>query len=623
MQSCPLMLASRGLVLLLCLAACAEPVPPLPEVVPRISQTIPGQVEFFAAHILDDPGMTLASYAVGNDGACNGAFIGPNLFMGAAHCGIDISTVTKTVYPDLDVATPAHEFVDCKMILQHFDPPLNGSDIQLRYCDDFVLSDGTPIAPGDYFGYLDFDLRDPVYAGDEGIYSLFLLPFNGISHWPVLWAPGEQFWWSGGPPQPWVVQADIWGVQGVSGSAAIAGDTHQWVVPPTALVSVSGSTRTFYRSLGAVLANESVTPNASATSPQVHDARIMMLGLDPRDYEAPLDGDGNGVLDLQQDIESTVGERLRDLYRFGFESRRNNAHWNRGPNTGLTVGVMHGGAVGYLLHWGAQPATVAVHEGVSLRPHTTYAISLEVDVFWAESPTDNFGIQLLDAAGQPDGAITWIDAPAGAQALHAEFETGADPQQLAVSVDSGWFGEIHEIAVREACADLDLDTHDQRKIWRDPNTGGHAMIVAGDDGADMEWELWVDDLYAASTKMLGAVPGHRYDLCLQAQAGPTTPLSANQQLQVDVTGTSGSIASATAGIGALKRSVCVQVTASAGTTLTLAKTAGPANTSIVVDDISVECLDCPLSRNCEVPGEETSSVTAGETSSAGDDSSSG
>lgn len=595
----------RTLPLLFALAACAtsEDGDAL-EVEPRVSQIIPGEVEFFTDHELDDPGMTLAAYALGNDGGCNGAFIGPNLYMTAAHCGADQSSVTKTVYEYGDLGRPHHDYATCKFVLQHFDPPLVGSDISLMYCDDMLLADGSFIPPGDFYGYLDFDLRDPVDADDEGNYSLFLRPFPNIAHWPVFWSPGTKFWWDAGPPNPWVVKADIWGELGVSGSAVLAADSDQWIVPPTALVG--NGERTFYRSLGMVLANESVTSNAQAqangNADQVHDSRITALGLNPRDYEAPLDADGNGVMDLQQDIEGLRGERPRSLYRFGFESRRNNAQWSLGPSSFVSVGVSSPmGPWGTIDAWNGAADVVATHESLPLPSGGTFYLSIRLYTSWAQEPPDNLRVRVLDDLGNEVASPVLLSAAGGDQTLNAELETYATGARLEISTESGWLGSIYEVTLRDACDDLDLDTHDQRKLWRDETTQGPAMTVPGDDGVKAEWELWLDPQYAATTTMLGAIEGRSYELCLDTQAGPSANLSAVQDLEVEIADKFQVIDSQTFGVSAFLKRRCMQFTAGNSTRVSLRRLSGPATTTVALDNLSLECLDCDLKVAC-APG---------------------
>ena len=123
-----------------------------------------GQVEVFAARYLVDSGQTYASYAIGTTG-CSGALLGPNLYMTAAHCGQNQSvTVSFRTYREQDARQPDELSVQCtglyQNLSQHPDKDIDMTDIALFWCDDVELEDGTSIAPGDLFGYLDVDLRD-------------------------------------------------------------------------------------------------------------------------------------------------------------------------------------------------------------------------------------------------------------------------------------------------------------------------------------------------------------------------------------------------------------------------------------------------------------------------------
>ena len=561
---------------------------------PRLAAEIPGKVELFAGHVLDDPAMTLASYAVGDDGKCNGAFIGPNLYLGAAHCDIDEPRVSKTVYPDQDVATADWMYVDCQMLLQHEETlpsdPVGHSDIQLNYCPDIVVN-GQVVAPGDYFGYLDLDLRHFEAADDHGVYSLFYLPFNGLWHWPVLWAPGTDLSKQAPDPADLRLWADVWGEPGVEGSAVLSADAHRWAVAPTA--NVGGPGHGSQMSMADAAALGQVAPNSATSSPQIIDARVLALGLNPAAYEGPLDGDGDGIFDLQNDLERIRGEKRRDVFHFGFESRRKNALWTLGQwgHLAETISPTAGpqGHIEYFSYNGTE--LIASHTELNLRPSTTYAISIRAHVTYAAHIQDNILVAINDNSGAPT-PHEWVDLqPYGVTTTNLVLTTGPWPGELALFTNGGFDAEIDEIVVRRAERAIDLDMHDERRLWRDLGTGGPAMVTAGDDAADLEWELWLDDQHIARSDLLGFIDGEAYRVCFDVEegAGSTDP----QHLQVAVFDAGGYVDSDVIAVTPGTTTHCFEFVAGMATELEFSRVTGGVPGGVTVDDIAIGCTECP------------------------------
>ena len=499
------------------------------------------QVETFASRYLEDANQTYASFAIGTTG-CSGALLGPNIYMTAAHCGQNESiTVYFRTYREQDPHQPDQRSVRCSGLYQnlpiHPDGDIDLTDIALFWCEDIELEDGTSIAPGDLFGYLDVDLRD--HTSISSWYSPWWndVVDEGLSG-TLLWSEGSDMQLQNTNYWPYRLELnDMWGNPGSSGSAVISADNHR-IFTLTSSAARDNTWRGFYMSLQNALRYGKIAPNSAHSVDSIQDANIRSLGLNPSDYEGLIDADSDGIFDIQADLESLSMPPTMDHYWLGFESRPRNAGWSLGSRAKL-----------YPDHWTAPgPAygilyidttdgiegveEVASNERIPLEADTTYRVQLIYTVWSGSGQGLSFSVE----DGQSSSTAVDLDTSQIGGYTHQSFSytTGADPEVISLKAQSAVSVGVYYLSIIAEGAVMDFDTDARRQGWRNAHTGSRAWFLPDGVQSGINWALAVqrtDELDASQdwsvrNEHLALVEGASYKICFQHRVDPASSATA-------------------------------------------------------------------------------------------------
>ena len=484
-----------------------------------------------------------AAWASPDTPGCSGTMIAPNLLMVASHCGADWRTeieVQGRVYRDRDLGQKLEEDYDCSLLFHTFPE----TDLAIYHC---------PPAPGelslgDRFGWADVDVSH-VYEGQIlfSVFSNSLVSFApGVPQHLLTLGEAEEIglanhWANPNLPNgslvvsadqalnqdPQVVQSNLWGQPGASGSAQFNTKGHIAVGPLSTAPEDGGPLRRaldmydyhfsgwIYERMTSACPWKPDDPECH-TDNSVNGSSLAGLGLDPTDYEDRYaDQDLDYFFDLPSDVTDLEGENPRDVYHLRFTSRRQNRWWQAGPASTIehyADGLSFDTAAHDLDAW----IELARHERLNLDPYRTYSVTLALDsdYGWYRVCTDGPGLS----------CSPWFFDAAGTSTAHTlEISTGAGGEALVLQ---GWNaeGSIADVTLTEHAqylswvpgqgfqseeiVRLSFDAFDDRNVWRDPEDGDRPWLTPDGEGTDVDWAGY---LYTTTT-----LTGYDYDLSTDA-----------------------------------------------------------------------------------------------------------
>jgi hypothetical protein len=325
-----------------------------------LTQERDGTVVFNWEHRTADFNRTFRAYAASvrinhNSGTvCSGSLIGPNMLMSASHCGPMGQDVTLEILSNRGASKYTNfvrENFTCTPIMRTF----QDTDLMLYFCPSI-----NGVAPGDKYGYLDFEIAR---------FSSGRLDVPNSLNRATVGTPVRTFWWNnlvqptslsrvvfvsngaitsraessdwpsiqggcGSAPAP-IMQTDQWTKGGVSGSATLS-VRNRIVGGPTSTspsAEDGGRPLTTNTILDYITRTQITNPDGNTPCPglsprsQLARAFIDGLGLHTDDYVGGIDKNNNGMFDLHEDIERGRLLPAADFYWLGFESFRRNRAW--------------------------------------------------------------------------------------------------------------------------------------------------------------------------------------------------------------------------------------------------------------------------------------------------------
>lgn len=456
-----------------------------------------------------DAQVTLNSYAVAKvtsqststwpDTSCTGTMVGPNVMLTAAHCHGDRKTAVFRAY--VSENNQRMESFNCDYLLHTW--PEN--DFAVHWC--FANASGEN--PGDKWGYVDFEFdilpngqlnhnrsRDFVQPDDD-IYSIWWNPLTDIGGDHLLYSEGQitdifaGLWANpGGDPcsqdddDKIGIASNVWGAGGASGSLQFSSITGRSLLAPLSIASADaagGPSRTtsslvdmldYARIWDARVENPLTPPGCKGRlGPYINLRALQTLWDDDirfdtnwsnfTKYLGSLDKNRNGVVDIQEDLESAAGEGSRDFYYFDFNSQRLNVQGAYGPS----ASVNWLGHLGFLMiddlrspdqsedEGLASPRLLFHHTGLNLDPTSPYTVLVNsrgseaaensLRVCMEECQLEDFGTSLRDTS-------------------FSEFPAGGD---ILLSSHSQAPALIWDVIVSTPDTVFDFDTGDKRRIW--------------------------------------------------------------------------------------------------------------------------------------------------------------
>lgn len=613
------------------------------------SQERPAQSYIYRSY-LSDPDSTAVSYAVGSmvvpagsavavsGGAvgslyCPGTFIGPNLFMTAAHCaGVVVGPAVPPTNARVTTPTPIHfnvvrnlgapnasnaavqdseQWAGCTWLLHTF----NASDMLLLHCPNNAAG----IGPGDKYGYVDAELSTARHAVGRAVYSVYHEYGNlaatptapsvtagmryrgtgavtsttasigdGVTYYNLPTAPGA--------PNV-ATTTSVWAYGGVSGSAQFDAVTHRILVGPTSIGGEESPYRGAFSMYRYIWYAKTFTTNPDPVNrlDSVNDAYINSLNLTASHTAAPrsaaayrgtwVDLQPDGLIDVQQDIEWTRGENARDWYNLSFNSLRRNALWTAAPTTTLTpnnddprnysMRVVNGftGVTDVLTHTrlNLTPGTYRM----TFRYRTNSATSSGALYAGIREASGSYNVHIFPTVASPSySLVTRTVTVAGAGA------------SLVIRANNLFDIDFKEFSLVRQGAVMNFDTFDRRDLWRNPAQGLRAAVVPdGRTTGTPNWAAYVSYNAAqpssdtVASEHLAFSVGVNYQVCFWHRAAT----GSSAQGRVTVTGTTAFTSSAS------WAQTCFNTGASSAEARTLSfGVASSSNTTpYLVDDITV------------------------------------
>jgi len=559
----PLLFALRGL------AACgaADTIDDTLEETAAAEQPINNEHSGGVAEVLtkwmNDPEIARVSYAVAGSG-CTGTMIGPNVMMTAAHCNTTMTSWSFQVYPQKNIAAPVSKYVSCQYLLHTFPD----SDLMLLYCPSDPT---TGLAPGDVFGYLDFESQDPLI--NEQVYSVWRNPIDELSlpgttriyskgnvlgtastHWASINSPlGEIYWYydpveekytPNNPNHPNYAEVasgkayntSVWIDAGGSGRATIDALTHRILIGPQSTGIYDGNFGTAlsirdYLSLGNTCdegcTSHGIQPAANATL-------LASFGLSAATYTGTsVDNNENGLFDVQEHVEAVNGESARSSYRLDFDSPRRNALWT---TTSLSI-INNTTKAARLTNTGTSTGySLALrHTKLNVPNNKTYRLRFTADTLQATYANALYVCQTQ--SGTSDCETVNLD-PSAEGAVHAmQLTLGSSSwSELRFYVKGGTTVDIRDVYLVAEDAALDFDIADTRDGWRNGNNNKRGLIWpdgrngggkpdwAGVVSRDANRGTYKDD-WSLTSQHFALEAGATYRVCFYNKLETTAPLS--------------------------------------------------------------------------------------------------
>jgi len=478
-----------------------------------VAQEIPGEAVVVSRRYLD-PVVAKAAYAApavvsGAGSYCSAVMVGPNTLMTAAHCGFyDTIRIRFRAYRNTSTSQPVSEEYTCVSLLQSF----SDTDLQLYHCPTL-----NGVNPGDKFGYLDFDRSAP-RVGDK-LFSVWSNPLGtrpderffsdgAISQTNVSDCGGGQPCWFAPDANPNIaLSIDMYSEPGASGSPHV--NPANGRIKVGSLSTGDGATRNAL-SMGDVLYWSAVSGLAN-----VNSIRLGQLGLTGSRYVGYVDGDNDGLFDVETDYERLRGENARAWYWLGFESERRNKLWD-------TSGVAFTPATerARIRVTGAIDRTVLLHKRLNLAAFTPYRLSLAVR-------TNSMVAGASLAVGYVTNGVfhtsRLIPLTVGSvfQYQVIDLPTAGAGAQLAFRATGTLDVELQNLSLIKKNATNDFDSLDTRAGWQNGNTAGPAIILPDGNGGGIDWAGLVfrtasrprGSDYSLRNFHLGFRKGHDYQVC--------------------------------------------------------------------------------------------------------------
>lgn len=475
--------------------------------------------------------LTAASWAASAYAGCSGAFIGPNIWMTAAHCALASPSLTFTLPNPFGEANNGRLLVRrstwpvaCTYLLQAFSPP--GSDVAFYYCPP---DPNTNLDPGDVYGYLDVDGQTDV-AVNEDLVAFFtsssdqlgtftgipgqiaqtggVLTITGVPGGTMQYGRGAIFSKSclGGQGN----SVGLPGVVGIRGRAEGGNSGGVYVSPTTYRIRVGP------QSVGVGGLDSSFTCNSPSgpipwqNEPEVRYARsahlyyyltetdpavevntsgiasLVRRNMTPMGITPPscsgsgcrvyIDDDLNYHFDIQEQIELAMGESPRPWQFYGFQSRRQDLRWFRASSMAIASTYGTGNASINRTSTGYQ--NILRLNGLNLEPGATYRLSIMVNASSSTSNALSYGLCSMVGGNCVYSGNQFL--PQGAERLvtsRAVIPSNATSVRFDVDAHSSVSGWVDSIGIVREGAVMDFDTHDARQGWRNEITGGGAKII--------------------------------------------------------------------------------------------------------------------------------------------------
>jgi V8-like Glu-specific endopeptidase len=525
--------------------------------------------------------MTLRSHAVGyafGNSGCTGTWIGPTLFMTAAHCNLDPgSTARMEIYPTKQLQGSNSKRFDYNCTRNvAFAWLASNADLTVWQCG----ANANP-KPGNRFGWVDYSLLKHDRVGDT-VYSVFGHPVQNPSNnwgWVKLLTKGQvesktEKSWAAPNCQanpttsalPYVHQTSTYES---SGSLALSIETHTAVIGPTS-TGVAGVAKRNSSSMRQILNAGDLPPNEQyrieATDPSKRPANDPLTQLhggggsraktsggcaqNPGALvnDQATDSNGNHVLDIQEKLSDEIGQR--PVYTLDFNTGWRRVLWETGSGF---RGWQHASTASsdsitkepWQFHARLTPSeeegAALRHPSLNLKPDTDYALRV------AYRAVDSRSLPRIRAAFEGGGQqcrdveVTELKRPASPApaSLTSELDwttlklsTGpCTDTALTLSAEGQGVTDLRSLVlVEEDEATWAFDTWDQREPWRSdlaagagtyPRKSAHGFIyeVPPPESGIYSGILGADSMGEGLT--LPTIPLRqctRYDLAFKARA---------------------------------------------------------------------------------------------------------
>ena len=560
----PLLFAARGLTACVVADAADDPIEETADAEQPISQEQPDGVAEVITRWMDDPEIARVSYAVADSG-CTGTMIGPNVLMTAAHCGSGPTSWSFRVYPAKNITAPVSKSVSCQYLIHTFPD----SDLLLFYCPDDAT---TGLAPGDVFGYLDFENQEP--QSNEQVYTVWRnsvdqqqLPSStrlysrgnvlgtASPHWANINSPkGEPYWFADPTTEIYspnhtahpgyteyaggqAYNTSLWINPGGSGRAAIDAQTHRILIGPQSTGNSDGPVGQAVSIADYLYLGNTCGEACSGygIQPAANSALLAGFGLSASTYTSQwVDFNLDGMFDVQRDLEAYTGESARTWYRLDFDSPRRNFLWT----TTSLASISSTTKAARLTNTGSSSAySLALrHTRLNAPNNKTYRLRFTADTLQASYAN---ALQVcLAQSGTYDCETFNLDPSAESDVHAAELTLGSSSwSELRFSVKGGTTVDIRDVHMVEKDAPLDFDIADARDGWRNGNdnkralvwpdgrNGGGAPDWAGVVTRDPSRGTYKAD-WSLSSRHFALDAGGTYRVCFHDKLAPTTPLAA-------------------------------------------------------------------------------------------------
>lgn len=458
---------------------------------------IPAKVEYAFRHY-GDPNIARVAFAspMWNSG-CSSTMIGPNFVLTAAHCGPTETEPDQT--RELKFMTYRQneterniEIFQCRRLIHGWPR----TDLAVLFCDP-----NGDVNPGDKYGYLDVEMRAPV-VGDR-VYSVWWNPVTtgptGSLRVPlysagrvvrtdiVLWPDAGL----DGPAKSNVgISMDTWGTRGASGSSNVDSNTHRILVAPTTRAPDPEGASRLALSMRTNLLSELLAPGTYEGAGYLENVKASNFppgSYNFSEYAGEVDWNGNGVFDVQEDIERQRGENRRSSYWLGFDNRRRNELWQWGlvsMNYDTRQTSVNFSGAGLVLR----------HRFLNLKPNTSYRVGMLVKT---ESAGNGTALSVgFERREQPAWSVANLATTPGKHILRtAIIRTDGNPNPFfAIRTTGAFKGSVSEIQLIEDGATSSFELSDEREGWKTSfRTTAHFLPrgAASDSGGAPDFVLHV------------------------------------------------------------------------------------------------------------------------------------
>lgn len=543
-----------GITALSLLWACAPaPDEQTGQVENAINAEAPGLAEMFgddtgcpAGHCgyFADADRTFVSNSIARDSTagCTGSWVGANIFMTAGHCAVTgAHQVAFMAYLD-NSGFPAAFPIQCgEVLVQSIQDPQMGYsgavDVALFYCPDVTIN-GLTLPPGIHFGTVDWDIR-PTMAIGTPMYKLWWNPIdiNGTTTNHLLYRTGtivdntQHHGWQNALRYDYSFCLN----QGSSGSPSFSTEFHRILAGPHSIGGAPVSDPCTTAGQRSAVQSREVFDEWFVDEVNhwyhLNDSQILAAGLGPvAQYDGYQDKNHDFVFDIQHDLEAVRGERLRDHYWFGFESRPRNAQWS-GVSNGTTFypdGVIPPGPPFGVANYNRNPGGLVMHRAMKLDAYTTYRIALRSKSYWSSS-TLGLKLAIVNADGRRTEQL--LDTTGTQNKWHTfSLTTLNDPVGVQLVANGNINVDVWYLSVIKDGSAMDFDFADKREGWRNMNTGARAFIVPRGTGNNPDWAvvarrdlaIAAADDWGAGSQHLALVPNTTYNVCFSYRTDPAS-----------------------------------------------------------------------------------------------------